>query len=129
MTISRTDRTRLVSGGLGAGGLALLLFPRWSVRTLAPGRRAPASWLVRVLGARTVVQSALLLARPTREGLQAGAVVDALHAASMVPAGLVWPRYRQAAAISAAFASAASAAQLAVAPLADDPVHVPGDVD
>jgi hypothetical protein len=31
--------------------------------------------------------------------------------------------------VSAAFASAAVAVQLAVAPLADDPVHVPGDVD
>ncbi|SDH16208.1 hypothetical protein [Klenkia brasiliensis] len=129
MTISRTDRVRLVSAGLGAGGLALLLLPRWSLRTLAPGRRAPAAWLVRVLGARTVLQSALLLASPTREGMQAGAAVDALHAASMVPAALVWPRFRQAAAISGGWAAAATAAQLAVAPLADDPVHVPGDVD
>ncbi len=129
MTISRTDRTRLVSGGLGAGGLALLLFPRWSVRTLAPGRRAPAAWLVRVLR-RPHRGAERPAAGPADPGGPAGRCGGRRPARGEHGAGgLVWPRYRQAAGVSAAFAAAATAAQLAVAPLADDPVHIPGDVD
>jgi len=125
----RRARTRAVSAVLGLGGVAMAAAPRWTVAHLAPGRRAPANWLVRVLGLRTVVQSAVLLTTPTRPALQVGAAVDALHAASMVPAWLLFPRYRQAAAVSGGIAVASVLAQLAVAPQSDDAPHVPGDVD
>jgi len=125
----RRARTRAVSAVLGLGGVAMVAAPRWVVAHLAPGPGAPKNWLVRVLGARTVVQSALLLAAPTRPAVQAGAAVDALHAASMLPAWLIWPRHRQAAAVSGGIAVASVLAQLAVAPQSDDAPHVPGDVD
>jgi hypothetical protein len=125
----RRARTRAVSAVLGLGGAAMVVAPQWVVAHLAPGRGAPRSWLVRVLGARTVVQSGLLLASPTRPAVQAGAAVDALHAASMVPAWLLFPRYRKAAAVSGAVGLASVLAQLAVAPQSDDAPHVPGDVD
>ena len=124
----RHARSRAASAALGGIGLGMLVAPAWIVTHLAPGRRAPRSWLVRVLGARTVVQSAVLLATPTRQALQVGAAVDALHAASMVPAALIWPSYRQAATVSGAIASVSVALQLAVAPQAEDAVRIPGDV-
>ncbi|SDP09518.1 hypothetical protein SAMN05660199_03138 [Klenkia soli] len=117
-----------MSAVVGAVGLGMLVAPAWTVRHLAPGQRAPRSWLVRVLGARTVVQSAVLLATPTRQALQVGAAVDALHAASMVPAALIWPSYRQVAAVSGGIATVSAALQLAVAPQSDDAVRIPGDV-
>ncbi len=124
----RHARSRAVSAALGGLGLGMLLAPAWTVRHLAPGARAPRSWLVRVLGVRTVVQSAVLLANPTRQAMQAGAAMDALHIASMAPAALIWPGHRQAAGVSAAVSGVALALQLAVAPQSEDAVRVPGDV-
>ena len=125
----RHARTRAVSVVLGAGGLTMALAPSWVVETFSPGRSAPASWIVRVLGARSVVQHALIVARPTRQAVQFGAVLDGLYAASMAPAGLLWSgRFRWAAGVSAGYAVLSAVAQLAVAPQSEDAVRVPGDV-
>ena len=68
-----------------AYGTALLVLPS---QALARATGAPvdrrAAWLARVLGARELAQAELTRRRPTREVLLAGAVVDVLHAASMV---------------------------------------------
>lgn len=123
----RHARTRAVSVVLGAGGLTMLLAPSWVVRHVSPGRTAPSSWVIRVLGARSVVQHAAILVSPTRQAVQVGATLDGLHALSMVPAAALWPRFRRTAGVSAGYAVVSAVAQLAVAPQSEDAVRIPGD--
>ncbi len=59
----------------------------------------------RVLGVREIGQGVALLAVPTAGVVTLGAVVDALHASSMVGLALWKPRYRRLALVSAAFAA------------------------
>jgi hypothetical protein len=59
-----------------------------------------------VLAGRDIAQGALLLAGPRRGAAQAGAVIDGLHAASMLPLVALVPRYRTPAAVSAGAAMA-----------------------
>lgn len=66
----------------------------------APRPRA----LVRLLGLRMMLQSALALADPRT--VRAGAIVDLAHSGSMVAAAIALPKYRTAAATSAAVAAA-----------------------
>jgi hypothetical protein len=80
------------------------------------GRDAPPpGWLVRALGARVLTQGVLLMVRPGRRLVLAGATVDATHAASMVAAAVKWPQYRRAAVVSAGVAVGFAVAGLAVA--------------
>jgi hypothetical protein len=62
-------------------------------------------WVVRVLGARLVVQHAVVLAAPESSVVRVASAVDLVHAASMLPL-LALPRYRRAALISGGFAAA-----------------------
>ena len=59
------------------------------------GQPLPPTWLVRVLGVRQLAQELVVLAAPTRAVLLGAAATDALHAASMVGAALIWPAYRR----------------------------------
>ena len=115
---SRTATTRSVSAVLAVWGAVQLVAPESTVRTLTPDVPEPRAWIVRVLGARTVLQHVLVLAHPTRRVVLTGSAVDALHAASMVPLVLCWPRYRRPALVSGASATASALAQLATAPAA-----------
>ena len=65
-------------------------------------------WIVRLLGVRTLAQSAAEFSRPRRDVLIIGVGVDVVHAASMLAAAKMWPRYRRAALISAASATASA---------------------
>lgn len=66
--------------------------------------------IVRVLGARQVVQGVVTAARSDDpQTLLVGAAVDGLHAASMVPMAAVPGPYRRLAALSALLATAAAA--------------------
>ncbi len=67
-----------------ASGAAMLAAPDRVLRAVhgSPGTGAEA--VVRVLGARQVVQALTLAARPSRPLRALGAVVDSLHALSMV---------------------------------------------
>jgi len=97
-------------------GLALLLQPRRVAAAVAGGHRRPvAGWLVRVLGARSVAQGAVLIARPTADLAMAGAAVDATHALSMIPFCGSHARHRRAAFASGATAAALSAAGVVAA--------------
>jgi hypothetical protein len=58
------------------------------------------------LAVRDVAQGALLVSDPRPRSAQAGAVIDGLHAASMLPVVAFVPRYRTAAALSAGAATA-----------------------
>ena len=95
---------------LGGWGAALVAVPRWAGRLT--GEPQPPSAVVRVLGARRLVQELVLLRWPTREVALAAAAVDGLHAASMLAAVRLWPRYRRAALTSAAISAVSGAVTL-----------------
>ena len=57
------------------------------------------------LALRDLTQGALLVARPDPAAAEAGAVVDVLHALSMLPVLALAPRYRRAATVSAGAAT------------------------
>ena len=99
----------------GLWGLLLLARPRPIITALCPELPESREWVVRVLGARLVVQNAAVLATPARPIVRAAATVDMLHAASMVP--LWWsPRYRRAALLSGGYAAFYAVSARAVAP-------------
>jgi hypothetical protein len=76
---------------------------------------APPTWLVRLLGARLLVQGLLEIARPDHRLLLAAAAADGTHAASMVAAALQWPQYRRAALVSGGLAVALGTTEAVVA--------------
>jgi hypothetical protein len=89
--------------GVGAAwGLGLL------ARHPAAGGRLPAAGRViaTALALRDVAQGALLVSRPGLAAAESGALVDVLHGLSMLPVVACAPRYRVAAAVSAAGATA-----------------------
>jgi hypothetical protein len=100
---------RTTAAAFGAEGVVLLVRPDLP----AAGLAAPdlPRGVVRLLGARRVVQAGVELAVPRRGVVLAGAAVDALHALSMLAAALRWPRHRRAALLSAGTAALAAAAQ------------------
>ena len=77
-----------------AGG-ALLFAPRRIVGSL-PGRRSDPLTLTaaRVIGARDLVEAAMLGNRPTRRRVRIGAGIDAIHSATMVAVAVASPKYR-----------------------------------
>jgi hypothetical protein len=93
----------LAATGIGWGAL-LLTRPRLVAGALCPEFPSERDWVVRLLGARLVVQDAVLFTRPTRGGAVAAAAVDGVHALSMLP-WLGRTPYRRAAAISGAVAA------------------------
>lgn len=110
----RSVRTcQAVSGCRALLGVGLLAWPARLATVASFGGRPPAGWLVRLLGARMLAQSAVELARTTPTVVRLGAAVDALHAASMLAVAGRRPGYRHAALTSAAIAATSAAAGLA----------------
>lgn len=76
----------LVSAVRAVYGAGLLVLP---ARVLSAAARRPldreAVYVARILGARHLLQAALLCRHPSRRRLLIGAAIDAAHAASMVP--------------------------------------------
>ncbi len=110
----RRRAVRTAASVLATAGAVLLARPRQVVRLVAPGEPEPPLAVVRVLGGRLVVQHVLVALHPTRRRLLAGAVVDAGHALSMVPAAAVWPAHRRQAIASGAVGTASALAALAL---------------
>jgi len=100
---------RLLAVARGAWGAALLIAPRRFLP--ADGdescRSLPA--VARVLGARHIVQSGLLLREPEPRPPLWAIAVDVVHAASMLGVAAASPRLRRDALRSAAVAGALSA--------------------
>jgi hypothetical protein len=97
----------LAATGIAWGGL-LLARPRLVADTLCPDFPAARDWVARLLGARLVLQDSVLFAKPSRGAATAAAVVDGLHALSMLP-WLGSARYRRAAVVSGAPAAVGTA--------------------
>ncbi|WP_448627831.1 hypothetical protein [Geodermatophilus sp. URMC 64] len=106
---------RALAGLGGLWGLALLVRPEQVAAALCPEFPRSRLWVARVLGARLVAQSAVVLAVPDRRPVRVTAAVEALHATSMVPL-LGSPRYRRAAVISGGWAAGYAATAAALAP-------------
>ena len=95
---------RIAVGGLWLAALA-------TDRATAGASLPPAGRLAAIaLAGRDVAQGALLVSDPRRRSALAGAVIDGLHAASMLPVVALAPRYRTPAAVSAGVAVAWMAA-------------------
>lgn len=93
-----------------AVGVAAILRSGPVARLVAGRGTAPDARLVRILGARQLVQGGATLIRPTRHLVAIGGGVDVIHGASMVLAAVIWPEHRTAALISAGVAGTSAAA-------------------
>jgi hypothetical protein len=103
-----TVRAETVLAGLRATyGAVQLTAPSWSAEQQLGGPLdATGQQVVRVLGARQVLQAGLALAFPDEPLLGLGIGVDALHALSMLPVAVTVPRWRRAALVSALMGTA-----------------------
>lgn len=109
-TPDRRGGARLLAGAhLGQAAL-LLAQPPGVLRTITGDHGVPPAWIVRVLGVRLLAQAAPEAIRPHRTLLRLGVLVDLVHAASMLAAARIWPRYRRAALASAGSAGASALA-------------------
>lgn len=109
----RTPMRVLAVPGATAG-LVLLTRPLRVLDAIAPAFPRERAWLVRALGARMLAQHAVVLLRPRPGVVAAGAALDVLHAASMLPV-LGSAGYGRAARISAAVALGSAVTQLVLA--------------
>lgn len=110
---------RIAAAAFGAWGVLQLARPDLVLRTVSPEPHPrPLVWAGRALGARLAVQNGLVLARPTRGTVLTGAVVDGLHALSMLAVALLWRDYRRPALASGATAAFSAVICVATAPRA-----------
>lgn len=107
--LRQTSKARTLGAVQAAGGAALVAGGGGFGRGLGVSPALP-----RLLGLRLALQGVVLASHPTRRALTAGAVVDAVHGASMIALLVVAPRHRSAAAagLVPAAASLAGAAMV-----------------
>ena len=115
--MSGRDVVRVGGSALLAGwGGLMLARPDAVAAAVAGPDTPPPEVVVRVLGARRVVQHLAVALVASRGLALLGAGVDAVHAASMVGAAALWPQYRRAALTSAAVATTAAVLTAVSAP-------------
>lgn len=107
MTFSRVVRIG-ASAGLAAWGAALLAAPTRTVHSVTGTDPVPPEPILRVLGARRVVQHLLVASTSSRTVAWASVGTDVLHASSMIAAARIWPEYRRAELTSAGIAAVAA---------------------
>ena len=116
MTAANARPGVLVLAGAHTAQAAILFAQPPSVLRRAAGDQdLPPPWIMRVLGARVLVQATAEMLSPRPTTLRISAFVDLTQAASMLMAAKAWPRYRRAALVSAASASSSAVAATAVA--------------
>jgi hypothetical protein len=93
----------LAAAHLGQAAI-LLQDPSATLRRIS-GDDVPPSFVVHLLGVRTLLQGVAEACFPDRRTLRISAAIDAAHAVSMLGAALAWPRYRRAALVSAVTAA------------------------
>ena len=102
--------TTALSAVRATGGAVMLLAPGTVCRLYGQPPTPAAQGVVRVLGARHVVQAAVTLARPDRLVVGGGALVDLAHAASAVVWAALAREHRRPGLTSAAAATVLAAA-------------------
>lgn len=107
-TNARRRGARLLAAAHVTQAAVLLVQPAGLLAAIVGDEGLPPSWIVRVLGLRTLGQGFAEGVRPTRDVLRVGVGVDLVHAASMLAAARLWPRYRRAALTSAGSAGASA---------------------
>lgn len=105
---------RWLSAGRAVFALGLLARPRRVASAASLGSPLPPSWVIRLLGARMLVQSGLELADTDRPVTELGVAVDAVHAASMLAIASRSRHYRRVTLASAATAAASAGIGLVV---------------
>jgi hypothetical protein len=96
---------RGLSAATGLLGATLLVRPLVLLGVVAPPDRRVVTWAGRLLGGRLTLQALVMAARPRRPVFAGAAVIDGLHASSMLAVAGVDRRYRRAALGSAAAAT------------------------
>jgi hypothetical protein len=114
VTAPRLRSAACLAGTTGTLGITLLVWPNCAATFVTAPLRRRVSWVARVLGARVLVQTVVMVARPDRRVFAASAVVDGMHAASMVALAAEADRYRRVALVSAAAATLSALATCAV---------------
>jgi len=95
-------------------GAALLALPRQALGGRRLGAQEPGAVVfARLLGARQLIEAAVLAWRPHRRVLLAGAAVDAAHGVSMLGVCALWPSHRRLAGASACVAAGLAASGVA----------------
>jgi hypothetical protein len=110
MTPDSVEVPRRLLGAVHLSVGATLLVRPGAVSRMLGGRTPPHRWVIRLLGARSLVQGAVTVAVPDTPIVVAGAVVDGMHALTMVIAAAVSGSQRRAAVVSAAVAAGCCAA-------------------
>jgi hypothetical protein len=103
--VTRRSLTRVLASAGFASGIVLVARPQQVVDRLCPALPRTRLWLVRLLGARLLVQHGAVLAFPSARVVRVASGIDLAHAASMLPF-VASPRYGRAARISGALAAA-----------------------
>jgi hypothetical protein len=111
MTRGQLATTALLLGW----GAALLARPDAVAGAVLGGSPVPPLPVIRVLGARSLLQQLVLLLRPSRGVGRAATGVEVLHALSMGAAAVAWPEYRRAELLSAGMAAGGAVVALRVA--------------
>lgn len=102
MTATQPRRSSGLLAAAHLGQAALLLVqPSSIIGRVAGDQDVPPAWIMRVLGARNLLQTVPEVVSPNRNLLRLGVLVDSLHAVSMLMAARIWPHYRRAALTSA----------------------------
>lgn len=105
---------RAWAAGTMAVGAALMSGPARTGYWASPGHPPPTG-VVRILGARQLIQGIVVAVRPSQGIVVTGALVDLTHAASMIVIASLRRDDRRAALLSAALAGASAAVGVAVA--------------
>lgn len=105
---------RAWAAGTMTVGAALLVRPTQAGRWASSGHPPP-TVVVRILGARQLIQGIVVAVRPSQGIVVTGALVDLTHAASMIVIASLRRDDRRAALLSAALAGASAAVGAAVA--------------
>jgi hypothetical protein len=113
--VSTHDPSRLLGVSTAVAGLFMLYRPDQASR-LAEGNTGtgPPGWVVRLLGARYLLQGAAELGRPTKTVWLLACGTDTAHAMSMFGMAAIRPAFRRTCLTSAAVASVSAAATAAV---------------
>lgn len=111
MTRTHARRLALLLAGAQLGQAAIVFAqPPAVLRRVMGEHDLPPLWIMRVLGVRLAVQAVTEVVSPRPPTLRVNALVDVTHAASMIVAAKVWPRYRRAALVSAGSATCSAVA-------------------